>query len=184
MYEIYLSNKMIKEEELEKYIPTIARRNIGNQNFANRMMEYLHRIVKGSKRAEEILEMQSEKGKLIYPEQIGRELGARIIYDAICPVACNAFYGFDPYEKDDYDGMAAEDIEDSYERCNQIADVALAIEKLIKNMSEQDLQDESILEPALERCFEGKDDIKTIAEWRSLERLTEKVMELIVDVFL
>ena len=46
-----------------------------------------------SKMAEEKLEMKAEQGKLIYPRQIKRELGAKIIYDAICPVASKAFYG-------------------------------------------------------------------------------------------
>lgn len=184
MYDIYLSNRKIKGEEIGKYIPMIGRREIKNQNFANRMMEYLRRIVRGSRMAEEMLEMRSERGKLIYPEQIQRELGARIIYDAICPVACNAFYGFDPYEKDDYNGMAAETAGYSYERCNQLADVALAIEKVIRCMPEQDLHNVSILGKVLKKCFEGKDQINSMAGGRSLEKLTEKIMELIMDVFL
>ena len=57
--------------------------------------------------------MKSDRGRLIYPKQIKRELGAKIIYDAICPVASNAFYGFNPYEKEDRESMVAEDMGDS-----------------------------------------------------------------------
>ena len=55
------------------------------------MMAYLMRITNASKMAEEKLEMKADQGKLIYPRQIKRELGAKIIYDAICPVASKAF---------------------------------------------------------------------------------------------
>lgn len=84
---------------MDKYIPVIGRHEVDSQNFANRMMAYLTRITTASKLAEKKLEMKSDRGRLIYPKQIKRELGAKIIYDAICPVASNAFYGFNPYEK-------------------------------------------------------------------------------------
>lgn len=64
--------------------------------------------------AEEKLEMKADRGKMIYPRQIKRELGAKIIYDAICPVTNKAFYGFNPYEKENYGTMVAEDIGNSY----------------------------------------------------------------------
>lgn len=76
---------------MDKYIPVIGRHEVDNQNFANRMMAYLMRITTASKLAEKKLEMKSDRGRLIYPKQIKRELGAKIIYDAICPVASNAF---------------------------------------------------------------------------------------------
>ena len=76
--------------------------------------------------------MKVDQGKLIYPRQIKKELGAKIIHDAICPVASKAFYGFNPYEKENYSNMVAEDIGNSYGRCNQIADASIEIEKKIK----------------------------------------------------
>ncbi|MDY3854288.1 MAG: hypothetical protein SO170_04910, partial [Butyribacter sp.] len=93
-------------------------------------------------------------------------------------------YGFDPYEKETYGGMVAEDIGDSYVRCGQIADAAIEIEKIIKDLSEQELQDEKVVKVILKKCFENKEDIGSMAEGMCLEMLTEKVMELVRDLYL
>ncbi|MGN6710109.1 LlaJI family restriction endonuclease [Anaerocolumna jejuensis] len=183
MYDIYLSNKEIEENKITQYIPNIVQESTFNQNFANRMLAYLQRITKPSKIAEEKLEMVSEKGKLIYPRQIKRELGAKIIYDTICPIACGAFYGFNPYEKES-SSMVAEDIGNSNEKCNQIADVAIEIEKIIKDLSEQELMDEKVVRVVLRKCFGGKEEISSMAEGSNLDSLTDKVMELVRDVYL
>ena len=106
MYSLYLADYIVNENEMDKYIPVIGRHEVDSQNFANRMMAYLTRITTASKLAEKKLEMKSDRGRLIYPKQIKRELGAKIIYDAICPVASNAFYGFNPYETIIYRNMA------------------------------------------------------------------------------
>lgn len=124
-----------------------------------------------------------EKGKLIYPKQIKRELGAKLIYDAICPIAMGAFYGFNPYEKE-YGNMVAEDIGNSYEKCEQIALVAIEIEKHIKELSEQELRDETIVKVILQHCFDDMEDISAMAKGNSLDKLVEKVMELIREVYL
>ena len=184
MYDFYLANKAIDEKEFGKYIPIVGRQEAENQNFANRMLAYLTRITNASKMAEKKLEMKVDRGKLIYPKQIKRELGAKIIYDAICPVASKAFYGFDPYEKEAYSGMVAEDVGNSYNRCDQIADAAIEIEKIIKELSEQELQDETVLRVVMKKCFENKADIGSMAEGKCLDMLAEKVMELVSDVYL
>lgn len=184
MYDIYLEDKTIDEREIGKYIPVVGIQEVESQNFAKRMLAYLTRITNASKMAEKKLEMKAERGNLIYPKQIKRELGAKIIYDAICPVASKAFYGFDPYEKETYGGMVAEDIGDSYVRCGQIADAAIEIEKIIKDLSEQELQDEKVVKVILKKCFENKEDIGSMAEGMCLEMLTEKVMELVRDLYL
>ena len=184
MYQLYLDNQTISEHEINQYIPDIGRREISEQNFANRMLAYLMRITNASKMAEEKLEMKADKGKLIYPRQIKRELGAKIIYDAICPVASKAFYGFNPYEKENYGTMVAEDIGNSYGRCNQIADASIEIEKKIKELSEKELQDEKVIIDILRKCFEGKEDIASMAEGDNLEMLVEKVMELVRNLYL
>lgn len=160
MYDLYLENRTVDENDMDKYIPVIGRQEVDSQNFANRMMSYLTRITAASKLAEKKLEMKSDRGRLIYPKQIKRELGAKIIYDAICPVASNAFYGFNPYEKDDYESMVAEDMGDSYNRCSQIADASIEIEKIIKDLSEAELKDEKVLKVVLKECIESKSDIK------------------------
>lgn len=184
MYDFYLANKTIDEKEFGKYIPIAGRQEVESQNFANRMLAYLTRITNASKIAEKKLEMKTDRGKLIYPKQIKRNLGAKIIYDAICPVASKAFYGFDPYEKETYSGMVAEDVGNSYNRCGQIADAAIEIEKIIKELSEQELQDETMLKAVMKKCFESKNDISSMAEGQCLEMLTEKVTELVRDVYL
>lgn len=184
MYDIYLANRTVSENDMDKYIPVIGRKEVDSQNFSNRMMAYLTRIINASKLAEKKLEMKSSRGKLIYPKQIKRELGSKIIYDAICPVASNAFYGFNPYEKENYDNMVAEDMENSYGICSQIADAAIDIEKKIKELSEQELQDEKVFKDILKKCFEDKEDIGSMAEGKSLEMLLEKVMELVRHVYL
>ncbi len=184
MYDFYLANKTIDEKEFGKYIPIAGRQEVESQNFANRMLAYLTRITNASKIAEKKLEMKTDRGKLIYPKQIKRNIGAKIIYDAICPVASKAFYGFDPYEKEAYSGMVTEDVGNSYNRCDQIADAAIEIEKIIKELTEQELQDETVFRVVMKKCFENKDDIGSMAEGKCLEMLTEKVMELVRDVYL
>ena len=82
MYDLYLENRTVDENDMDKYIPVIGRQEVDSQNFANRMMSYLTRITAASKLAEKKLEMKSDRGRLIYPKQIKRELGAKIIYDA------------------------------------------------------------------------------------------------------
>ena len=184
MYDLYLENRTVDENDMDKYIPVIGRQEVDSQNFANRMMSYLTRITAASKLAEKKLEMKSDRGRLIYPKQIKRELGAKIIYDTICPVASNAFYGFNPYEKDDYESMVAEDMGDSYNRCSQIADASIEIEKIIKDLSEAELKDEKVLKVVLKECIESKSDIKSMADGMSLDMLTDKIMELVRDVYL
>lgn len=156
MYSLYLADYIVNENEMDKYIPVIGRHEVDSQNFANRMMAYLTRITTASKLAEKKLEMKSDRGRLIYPKQIKRELGAKIIYDAICPVASNAFYGFNPYEKEDHENMVAEDMGDSYNRCSQIADASIEIEEIIKDLSEAELRNEKVLKVVLKKCIESK----------------------------
>lgn len=184
MYDLYLENRTVDENDMDKYIPVVGRQEVDSQNFANRMISYLTRITVASKLAEKKLEMKSDRGKLIYPKQIKRELGAKIIYDTICPVASNAFYGFNPYEKESYGSMVAEDMGDSYNRCSQIADASIEIEKLIKDLSEAELKDEKVLKEVLKKCIESKSDIKSMTEERFLNMLTDKVMELVRSVYL
>ncbi|MCM1499980.1 MAG: LlaJI family restriction endonuclease [Clostridium sp.] len=184
MYDIYLENKTIDEKEIGKYLPVVGRQEVESQNFANRMLAYLTRITNASKMAEQKLEMKADRGKLIYPKQIKRELGAKIIYDAICPVGSKVFYGFDPYEKETYGSMVAEDVGNSFDRCNQIADAAIEVEKKIKDLSEQELQDETVLKAVLKKCFENKSDIDSMVAGKYLDMLMEKVMELVQDLYL
>lgn len=181
MYDLYLQNEKIKDPT--EYIPAVAVKQVYSSNFANRMMAYLRGITKASQAAEIKMEMKWEKGKLIYPKQIKRELGAKLIYDAICPIATGAFYGFNPYESE-YGNMVGEDMGNSYEKCEQIATVAIKIEKNIKELSEQELRDETIVKVILQHCFDGKEEVSAMAKGSSLDKLVEKVMELIREVYL
>ena len=96
----------------------------------------------------------------------------------------NAFYGFNPYEKEDRESMVAEDMGDSYNRCSQIADASIEIEEIIKDLSEAELRDEKVLKVVLKKCIESKSDIKSMADGKSLDMLTDKIMELVRDVYL
>src|SRR5699024_8017124 len=89
MYEHYLLGKQI--ENMSEYIPQISQKTVMEQNFVGRMMAYSKRIREVSLEAELKLQMKAEKGKLIYPRQLKKELGAKLIYDAICPVATGVF---------------------------------------------------------------------------------------------
>lgn len=181
MYDIYLANR--KNQNISKYIPQVGKKRVLSPNFANRMMTYLKRINQISSMEEEKLEMKEERGKLIYPQQIKREIGAKIIYDVICSVASVAVYGFDPYEKVN-GNMVAEDVGNSHSKCDQIANAALKIESKIKELSEQELRDDVAIRVILKNCFEGLDDINSIAEGNSLDKLTDGIMELIMEVYL
>ena len=72
----------------------------------------------------------------------------------------------------------------SYEKCEQIASVAIEIEKHIKELSEQELRDETIVKVILQHCFDDKEDISAMAKGHSLDMLIDKVMELIREVYL
>lgn len=131
------------------------------QKFVGRMMAYSKRIREVSLEAEIKLQMKAEKGKLIYPRQIKKELGAKLIYDAICPVATGAFYNFDPYEREYGDVSMVAESTTSYgtDRCSQIAEVAINIENYIKKLNDTELQDSQIVKVILKQCFEGMPDI-------------------------
>lgn len=58
------------------------------------------------------------------------------------------------------------------------------IEKKIKELSEKELQDEKVIIDILRKCFENKEDIASMVEGDNLEMLVEKVMELIMEVYL
>ena len=51
-------------------------------------------------------------------------------------------------------------------------------------MSEKELQDEKVIIDILRKCFEDKEDIVSMAEGDNLEMLVEKVMELIMEVYM
>lgn len=80
--------------------------------------------------------------------------------------------------------MVAEDIGNSYGRCNQIADASIEIEKKIKELSEKELQNEKVIIDILRKCFEDKEDIASMVEGGNLEMLVEKVMELVRNLYL
>ena len=80
--------------------------------------------------------------------------------------------------------MVAEDIGNSYGRCNQIADSSIEIEKKIKELSEKKLQDEKVIIDILRKCFKDKEDIASMVEGDNLELLVEKVMELVRNLYL
>ena len=181
MYDLYLQNERIHNPT--EYIPAVFVQRVYSSNFANRMMAYLGGITKASQAAEIKMEMKSEKGKLIYPKQIKRELGAKLIYDTICPIVAGAYYDFNPYEKE-YGYMIAENMGNSYEKCEQIAGAAIEIEKHIKELTEQELGDETIVRTILQQSFDGKEKISAMAGGNSLDKLVEKVMELIDVVYL
>ena len=181
MYKLYLDNEKINN--IAAYIPNVARKPIYNQNFANRMLAYLRGISRASQVAANQMEMKSEKGKLIYPKRIKRELGAKVIYDTICPVAANAFYKFEPYEKE-YEDMVAEDMGNSIALCEQIADAAIELEKYIKEMSEQELAEEDTIRKILEQCFEEKGELSAMTKANSFNQLVEKIMVMIREVYL
>ena len=66
----------------------------------------------------------------------------------------------------------------------RIADVSIEIEKIIKELPEEELKDEKILKVLLKKCIESKSDIKSMAYGSSLDMLTDKIMELVRDVYL
>ena len=60
----------------------------------------------------------------------------------------------------------------------------LSIEEIIKDLSEAELRDEKVLKVVLKKCIESKSDIKSMADGKSLDMLTDKIMELVRDVYL
>lgn len=66
---------------------------------------------------------------------------------------------------------------------SQINLSAQEIEKKIKELSEKELQDEKVIIDILRKCFEDKEDIVSMIEGDNLELLAEKVMELVIEVY-
>lgn len=184
MYNLYLSGKQI--ENVSEYIPQMSRKTVLEQNFVGRMMAYSKRIREVSLEAELKLQMRAEKGKLIYPKQLKKELGAKLIYDAICPVATGTFYDFDPYEREygNVSMVAESPVQYGDSRCSQIADAAINIEQQIKILNDTELQDPQIVKVILKKCFEGMKEVEVMAQGYSLDKLCERVMELIREVYL
>lgn len=58
------------------------------------------------------------------------------------------------------------------------------IKRHIKELSEQELRDETIVKVILQHCFDDKENISSMAKGHSLDKLVEKVMELIREVYL
>ena len=181
LYDFYLSGKKI--ETISKYIPRVAQKSVPEQNFATRIMLYSSKIRKDSLAAELKMEMESNENTLIYPKQLNREVGAKLIYDVICPVSIGIFYGFDPYEKT-YDNLVAENAGNSHGICSQIADASLEMERRIKVLSESELEDEKKVQNLIKECFNNKPDIGVMTKGRTLEKLCENIMELTREVYL
>lgn len=181
MYDIYLSGRKI--ENISDYVPKLLREEMQSETFSNRMIPYLQKISKASQTAMHKMQLESEGGKIIYPKIINRELGAKLIYDAICTVAVDVFYGFDPYKKE-YDNLVAESAGNFDVKCNQIAEAALNMENIIKNLSEMEMENLNVVKAELVKCFEGMGEIASVAQGRSLDKLAEKMMELIKTVYL
>lgn len=182
MYDLYLTSKSGPGKGVADY-PSVGRRTVYGNNFTFRMMEYLQKFVKVSQRSDSGIEMNSEWGNFIYPKCIKREVGAKLVYDAICLVAVSVLYGFDPYEKD-YGINVAEDMGKSFEKCEQFAEVALEVEEHIKEMSEEKLKDKRIIKFMLRQCLESREKISIMASGNSMDRLVEKIMELIQEIYL
>lgn len=175
MYDLYLANHVITKYEMKQYIPVIRRQEVGKTSADSSRKSTI---------ATEWIKKKSDIGNIIYPKQIKRELGARIIYDGICQVASNVLYGFNPYKTEDSGDMVAEDIGDAYHLCNQFADASIEIERSIKKLSDSELRDENVLKYILEKCIKSKVALKSIANGRFLDMLTNRIMDFIRDLYL
>lgn len=182
MYDLYLAGKQI--DNMSEYIPNISIKTVMEQNFVSRIMAYSRRIREVSLEAELKLKMKVEMGKLIYPQQLKREIGAKLIYDAICPVASDTYYGFDPYENKYGSIMVAESYRNSYDKCSEIADASINIEKQIKLLDDTKLLDPQVIKVILKNCFEGMIEVDSMAKGHSLDKLCVRVMELIKEVYI
>ena len=64
--------------------------------------------------------------------------------------------------------MVAEDMGDSYNRCSQIADASIEIEKIIKDLSEVELKDEKVLKVVLKNVLKEK---RILNQWQMEDHL-------------
>lgn len=176
MYDLYLADK--KVDNITDYIPNATCRPAYNQSFVNRMSDYLRRISKVNQ------EMGLKQRKLIYPEQIKREPGAKLIYDMICMAASEVFYEFSPYGQEP-DTLVAENVGNSYWKYEQIADASLKIETAIKDLKEENLQNERSIASVLAKCFEGMNELQTMMQETVFSgNLIKRIMELIKNTYL
>mgnify|MGYP001046871796 CR=1 FL=1 len=78
-------------------------------------------------------------------------------------------------------------VDDISKKCSVRRDVLekdYYVTLLLKELSEKELQDEKVIIDILRKCFEGKEDIASMAEGDNLEMLVEKVMELVRNLYL
>lgn len=180
MYDLYLSSSTV--EHMTDYIPDTAQKILHTQRFADRMSHYLQRISK-VRAIQDELEREQKQKVLIYPQCIKREFGAKMIYDIICPMAMKYFYGFYPYDNEP-GNIVAEGKDDSSQKCEQIAEVAIDLEQCIKKLSDQDLENEANIKGVLRQCFYSRDELSQMVCGNSLDMLTERIMELVKTVYL
>lgn len=176
MYEIYLSNDKI--DNVADYIPQANRRLTAGQNVISRVTKLFEKHMNQSLEAGQRLGMQDKQGKFIYPVQLRREIGAKLLYDLLCPIAADSLYGMNP------DGSEAGETEQCDEICSQIAEAALRIDHGIRALSELELLDKAVMKVNLQRCFNGLNNIQAMVQGQYLEDMLQRVMEFAEELYL
>lgn len=173
MYEIYLSNDKI--DNVADYIPQANRRLTAGQNVISRAAKLFGKHMNQSLEAGQRLCMLDKQGKFIYPVQLRREIGAKLLYDLLCPIAADSLYGMNP------DGSEAGQND---EICSQIAEAALRIDHGIRALSELELLDKAVMKVNLQRGFKGLNNIQAMVQGQYLEDMLQRVMEFAEELYL
>ena len=180
MYDLYLRGIVIKD--IESYLPMIFREQTFGKSFSERMFNYLSGALEKTYVASNEKNLQKEKR--VYPNRIKKELGAKILYDAMYP-----FFVRNVDLEDFGERYASETEADkknvgcvSYDE--YIADIALKIEKRIKSLSDAELQNGEILKELLDGSLTDEENKAVILEKNLLKELVIRLTQLIEEVYM
>lgn len=155
MFEMYLAGAKI--ENMEEYIPAAAARHTGSRNYTERLAGYLLR--NGMRKQAGV-----QRQRRMYPDEIKREPGAKLIYDILLSEMFGTVTG---------SGQLSE-----------LAEASLVIEKYIKVLPDPKMGDRDVMREILERILKGKSETAELVRGDGLERLAEKIAEMAAYVFI
>ncbi len=180
MYDLYLRGIVI--EDIEKYLPMVFRQQIFGKSFSERMLNYLS----GALQKEDVVfqRIRIENGKRMYPERIKKELGAKLLYDTIYSFVESNADSVGLSKKENSDTRTDEGVVGSYECFEQMAELALKIQSQIKDLSDEELQNEEGLQEILECGFADEESKFVFGKESILKELVARIIKLIKEVYL
>lgn len=171
MFNLYITNKQIVN--FAKYLPDVIDKQRIEQRFTSRLNAYTKMF---QKHKDTSLNEEQEMD-VLYPEILKREVGAKLIYDALYPMLDRTFISY----KNPSGSLAAFD--GLSQRREQLAEVAIEMEEAIKNLSEEQMDDRNNMKELLIHCISHKDKLKALADEEKIDFVFAQIYELINKLY-